>query len=130
MAGRPSKYNDDTVKKAKEYLEGIEKSDEAVPTVAGLSLALDVCRDTVYDWAGQEDKAEFSYIVKRLLAKQELMLASKGLEGDFNASMAKLMLSKHGYSEKQDVNLGNQGDQPFKTDTKITVEFVDASPDK
>ncbi len=37
-----------------------------------------------------------------ILARQKRTLINKGLTGVFNATIVKLMLSKHGYSEKVD----------------------------
>ena len=101
--GRPTKYNQAILDKAKDYVAIGYELEEPVPTIAGLSLWLNIARDTVYDWADQEDKAEFSYIVKRLMAKQEMKLSAGGIKGDFNASITKLLLTKHGYSDKKEL---------------------------
>jgi len=101
---RPTKYTTEMLNKAEKYLNEYSSLDEEIPTIAGLSLYLQVNRDTIYDWAKQEDKHEFSDILRKLMSKQEIRLASKGLNGDFNSVITKLMLTKHGYSDKQDVN--------------------------
>ena len=37
-----------------------------------------------------------------------MTLIAKGLKGEFNASITKLMLTKHGYTDKQDVTTGGK----------------------
>jgi len=105
-AGRPTSYTQELLDAAHAYVDGRYDDDpetgEPVPTVAGLSLYIGVSRDTVYDWIKQDDKVEFSDIVSRLMAKQEMGLLRGGIFGNFNASITKLALTKHGYTDKQD----------------------------
>jgi len=101
--GRPTDYNDAVLKKAMAYINGAYEKEqkEELPTVAGLSVYLGVSRETIYDWARQESKQEFSDIVAILQALQERMLVNKGLAGIYNSTIAKLLLSsKHGYAER------------------------------
>ena len=95
--GRPSKYDDETVGKVKEYMENHEG---AVPSIAGLALFLEVGKSTIYDWSNDPEKSQFSDMLAQVLVKQEDMLLSGGLLGDMNPTIAKLMLTKHGYSDK------------------------------
>ena len=103
-AGRPTKYNDEILEKAREYIKNFADYDDVIPQIAGLSIHLGITRATVYDWAKQEDKKEFSDIVQGLLASQEKTLVNKGLDGKFNPNITKLILTKHDYSEKQDIH--------------------------
>ena len=57
----------------------------------------------MYAW--EKEHKEFSYILADIKAKQEKVLISKGLSGDFNSAITKLVLGKHGYHDKQDVGL-------------------------
>ncbi|MBG6243092.1 MAG: hypothetical protein EKE20_15280 [Candidatus Symbiopectobacterium sp. Dall1.0] len=99
--GRPSELAQ-SLEKAKAYLLGdYEKLGDVVPSIAGLACYLAVSRSSVYDWARQSN--EFLYIVEGILALQENRLINKGLQGDFNSTIAKLMLTKHGYSDKQEL---------------------------
>ena len=102
--GRPTKYNDEILEKARDYIANFADYGDVIPQIAGLSMHLDIARETVYDWAKQEDKREFSDIVRRLLSEQERTLMNKGLGGEFNPNITKLALSKHGYAEKQDIH--------------------------
>ena len=111
VMGRPSIYSEELLAKAIEYCNSFNEIDpedmEVLPSIAGLALELNICRDTVYDWIKQPDKAEFSYIAKQLLATQEVSLVNNGLTGRFNPSVTKMMLGKHGYSDKMDTTVAN-----------------------
>ena len=100
---RPSDYSEEVLEKAREYLDDYESHDHAIPSVAGLAKVLGKHRDTLYGWAEDENKAEFSYILRQIVSDQELVLLNKGLKGDFNSNICKLALGKHGYTDKQDI---------------------------
>ncbi len=99
-AGRPSKYNEEILVKAKEYVENHKDYGDVVPNVAGLCCELGINKVTAYDWAKQPSKLAFSNTLDELQQKQERLLLSGGLSGDNNASITKLMLCNHGYSDK------------------------------
>jgi len=101
--GRPTKYTDETLEIARDYLNNYEVTGDVIPQIAGLAVRLCVSRETIYDWAKQEDKQDFSDIVRDILSKQESVLMNKGLIGDFNSNICKLALGKHGYTDKQDL---------------------------
>ena len=106
--GRPSKYTPELLEKAAKYMVAYKKEGDLIPSVAGLSLYLDIARSTVYDWAEDSDKEEFSDILGRILSKQESLLLNNGLSGDFNAQITKLVLGKHGYKEKHDLEVAER----------------------
>ena len=101
-SGRPTKYTEEMVSKATDYIENYEAAGDVVPQIAGLAIYCGISRETVYDWAKQKDKAIFSDIVKKILAAQEKSLLNGGISGDFNPTITKLLLAKHGYADKQD----------------------------
>lgn len=119
--GRPTKYNKEILEKAIAYLDGGYEALEPVPTIAGLSLQLNIARETVYDWAKQDEKGDFSDIVSNLMAKQEMGLMAGGIRGEFNASITKLALTKHGYSDKQEMT-GKGGKDLMPTSISIIHE--------
>jgi len=107
MAGRPTDYTPEILDKAKLYLrwcvdEVISENRIKVnlPSIEWLSVHLGINRDTIYQWENEEGKEEFSDIVWEIRAEQAKRLLNNGLSWAYNASIAKLMLTKHGYSEK------------------------------
>lgn len=108
--GRPTKYNQELVDRAQAYVDDFTPDaknplGEVVPTIAGLACVLKISRETIYDWSKCAEKRRFSDIVGEIMVKQEKMLFRGGLNGDYNASITKLALTKHGYSDKQTTDL-------------------------
>lgn len=127
---RPTKYSDEICRKAKLYVEGgYSDCGDAVPQIAGLAFELGISRDTVYEWCREEDKREFSDIVANCMSAQERKLVNGALLGDLNPTISKLLLAKHGHSERVQNEISNPEGQSFKTDGKWTVEFVNATPE-
>lgn len=100
--GRPTKLTDELISKAEMYLTDYPSNGDIVPTVAGLSIYLDIAKSSIYKY--RDESARFSDTLERIESLQESKLVNGGLLGDFNATIAKLMLSNHGYSEKQVVD--------------------------
>ena len=123
-AGRPTKLTPEVIAKAKEYIASGYEADELVPTIAGLALYIDVRRSTVYEWA--KDNEEFSDIVEKVMGSQEKGLLKGALGGDYNSSIAKLMLTKHGYSDKQETELTGANGGPAVILERV---FVDPAKD-
>ena len=97
---------------AHDYVDGAWQSEnDVVPMIVGLALHCHISKDTVYEWMKDPAKVEFSDIAKRVEQMQEKFLAAGGLSNVFNASITKLLLSKHGYSDKQDVDHTTNGDK-------------------
>lgn len=95
---RPQEYNQSYTDKAKEYLDTIGKN---LPSIEGLAVFLEIHRSTVYDWKSKFP--EFSDILEKLLAVQADSLMNNGLNGKWNSTISKLILTKHGYSDKQEI---------------------------
>ena len=102
--GRPTKYTETTVDEALHYIETFEDDDDdVVPTYEGLSLRLGVCVATIENWGNQHKP--FLGALKALKGKQKKILINMGLTGDFNSTIAKLILSSnHGINEKTEVD--------------------------
>ena len=107
--GRPTKLTAELIEKTTNYI-----TQTAFPTFEGLSLHLDVSRTSLYKWMEEDD--EFSYIASKLMSKQGQDLMIKGLKGEYNASIAKLLLTKHGYSDKQEIEQNLTGNVTFLND--------------
>lgn len=129
--GRPTKYNRAILDTTQDYITNYENYGDVLPQVAGLAQVLDVTRETVIQWCNDESKPEFSYMVSKILSAQERKLLNGGLESRYNSSVTKLLLTKHGYSEKQD----NQGvtvnivlnDKPMSVDVTDNTLTIDST---
>ena len=116
MAGRPTDYTEKITTRAQKYLDGCvdsieeyhktrgEKSDSyerivrvKIPTIEGLASYLKISKDTVYAW--EKIHKEFSYVIDDLRSTQADRLINNGMSGDYNPTIAKVLLTKHGYRE-------------------------------
>lgn len=105
---RPTDYTPAILEKAERYISGgWEECGDKVPTVVGLASEIGIARSTCYAWAKDDDKVEFSDILMRVEEIQERALVNGGLGGDFNPAITKMMMTKHGYSDKQEVDLSS-----------------------
>lgn len=114
---RPTEYNEDVLTKAQAYLSEcvdepyqLIKSDGdkttsfenkikvKLPTIEGLAVYIKVHRDTIYQW--EKEHPKFSDILGELRHRQAEALINNGLSGDYNSTIAKVLLSKHGYKEE------------------------------
>ena len=117
--GRPTKYNEEILTRTKEYIDDCEdveadresdiKASVNLPTIEGLAYHIKVNKDTIYEW--RKEHEEFSELIEDLLAKQAKHLVNKGLAGTYNPTIAKVLLTKHGYREGLD-NTTNNKDLP------------------
>ena len=102
--GRPSELTPEVFECAWAYLRGGYKNvPTLVPSVAGLAFVLGKSRECMYEWARQNN--EFSDILNGIAVVQEMLLINGGLSGDFNSAITKMMMTKHGYSDKIESNL-------------------------
>lgn len=107
-AGRPTKYTAELLEAAWAYANGKwADAGDKVPTVVGLALDIGIDKATCYAWAKEDGKEEFSDILKKVEGTQERKLANGGLEGIFNPAITKMMMTKHGYSDSQKVDLSS-----------------------
>jgi hypothetical protein len=121
--GRPSLYSPEMVARAAEYVENPKLWRFGVPQKAELANLLGVARSTVDDWAANPANEEFSYMVERLMATQEAMCVGLGLFKQMDSSMARFILSKHGYSANSSVALENKDGKPIKSSIEITPDM-------
>jgi len=140
---RPTIYSEEILEKTKQYIEdcnsdyvtvkrpyidneGKEKEKVEIkyevnlPTIEGLAYELGIHKDTVYAW--RKEKEEFSYLIERLLSKQAKQLVNKGLSGDYNSTIAKVILTKHGYREGTDVTTNDKDLNLINPESKEVVE--------
>lgn len=112
-AGRPSEYTPEIVKKAWAYANGgWQEAGDPVPSVAGLACEINLSRETLRLWAKSEDN-EFFGILNKIAQEQERNLVRGGLGGEFNAAITKMMMTKHGYSDKIENEVSGPGGGPI-----------------
>lgn len=120
-SGRLTDYGPAIIEKATKYLNKLPKG-EVIHSIEGLSVYLKIARSTIYEWIKHEDKVAFSDIVAEILSKQGQTLINRGLTGRFNASITKVILTKHGYREGIE-HSGNEGG-PVKIDVSQMLKKV------
>jgi len=124
--GRPSKLTDDLITEAEKYVAGgYMENAEVIPTIEGLAVKLSVARSSIYKW--RDESEQFSDILEGLMAKQAKNLFNSGLTGDFNSTITKLILTKHGYSDKLEQD-HTSSDGSLKP-TRIILEGVTTASD-
>lgn len=133
--GEKYKYTPEIVEKAREYLENWENiADNAIPTMAGLATYLDINRDTLYEWEKQgkekEEKREMTDICARARQIQEQVLISKGLTKKYDNSLTKLLLTRHGYSDRQEVDHRSGDGSMSPTKIEIVAPSEDEKGEK
>ncbi len=119
--GRPTKYSEEVLEQAREYIASCVdkvtkyqvgedkdgnptygfKCEVRMPTAEGLASHLGVSRKTLYNWADKNE--EFLHILEAINQEQVKRLIDKGLSGDYNSTIAKLVLARHGYKDESRV---------------------------
>jgi hypothetical protein len=122
--GRPTKYNESILEKAKAYLDALPE-DEVIHSIEGLADFLDIDRSTIYDWASQDDKEDFSYIVNKLLIKQGKSLINNTLNKKFEPRTANMILGKHGYTIKTESDVTSKVELKIDSMKELTNEELE-----
>ncbi len=108
------------IKKLQDY---IANCPDTVPSLAGFGLVVGVTSKTLHEWKSWEISeldqekyprfAEFRYMLERLNQHQEQCALNAGATSDWSPVIAKLVLAKHGYTDKVSVehDLSDQAKQ-------------------
>lgn len=133
--GRHSLLTEEMLGKASGYLatcqDHFSKDSKEVnlPSIEGLAVFLKVGTKTIYNWRDQETDlgVRFLHIVNEVMSNQALRLINNGLSERYNNSIAKLILTKHGYRDesKQEV----EGSLPFNIIIKKQDDSQSSSAD-
>jgi hypothetical protein len=122
--GRPDEFKKEYIEKVDEYLEtqqdeefdivkssgkGGETYERKIkvrlPTVEGFALFLDVSKRVLYDW--EKKHPSFLHALNKIRTEQKKRLVNMGLSGDYNPTIAKLILSSnHDMREGSDITTG------------------------
>lgn len=119
---RPTKYNEEILKKTNDYLMKSITETDTHPTIIELSLILGVDDDTIVEWC--KIYKEFSASIKAIKKLQEQRLQFNGLNGKFNNTMSIFLLKcNHGYIEtsRQEIT-GRDGEPLSGFNIKINKE--------
>lgn len=141
--GRPTEFSEDIVSKAVSYLDdcedelrsfvsmqgdGYTKYEERlvvkIPTIEGLARYLKIHRSTLYEW--KKTHIQFSDIIEELQQKQAERLLANGLSGTYNSTIAKVLLTKHGYTDKTEVDQKTTIEDKRKDLSKLSNDDIDA----
>ncbi len=108
MLGRPEEYKPEYIIEVEKYL--LLKKDEFenkklkvnLPTIEGFAVFIDVSKKSLYNWEDQHP--EFIHSLDKIRTEQKERLINYGLSGDYNSTIAKLVLSaNHGMREGTDI---------------------------
>jgi hypothetical protein len=106
-SGRPVEFTDELQEQAWAYIDEYKtKHGHEFPSVVGLCAVINRGKSTIYDWAARDDN-QFSDILAAIKERGELVLLNGSLRGDLNSNIAKLVLGKHGYHERQEVDVND-----------------------
>ena len=111
--GRPSLYSDEILRMAKDYLSCFmgEGSDiklcppQVIPTAVGLCAYINIGTSTINVWDKDEEKLEFRAVLDRIKQIQHVIALNGGITGVYSAPIVKLLLTKHGYSDKSEQDI-------------------------
>lgn len=110
---RPTKYTEECLSRCAEYLEVWAETGDVVPSQAGLATFLGISISCLENWATHEDKQVFLGVLDKIESMQRGLLVNRGLAGDFNSTIAKLILTKHGFSDKAETALTGKDGGPI-----------------
>jgi hypothetical protein len=111
--GRPSLYSEDVLEMAKDYL-GCFMGDsssiklvpaQVIPTAVGLCAYINIGTSTIDVWSKDEKKPEFRAVLDRIKQIQHVIALNGGMTGVYSAPIVKLLLTKHGYSDKSEQDI-------------------------
>lgn len=132
---RPTKYEGQkTIDKANEYIDKcvdeyksltdgsrvVYRMKVDLPKAEGLALHLEVRRETLYEWASKYP--EFSNILERINQIQANTVINESLAGNYNSTIAKLLLGKHGYKELSGLELEG-GEKPIRIEAGVQASI-------
>jgi hypothetical protein len=97
--GRPTKYDKAMVKHVVDYANGgYIACGDAIPSRAGIACEMQVSLNSLKNW--EREYPEFLSALAHLDAMQHRVTLSGGISNAMNATICKLVLANHGYSDK------------------------------
>jgi hypothetical protein len=122
-AGRPSSYTKDMADRLRAYTaSGYEANGDVIPTVEGGCLEIGISKSMAYRY--RDEHPEFRDALEELMQKQGRSLINKGLSGDYNSTIAKLLLHGHGYNDRQETEVSGPNGGPIQV-SRIELVAID-----
>jgi hypothetical protein len=103
--GPATKYCPELLQAGEDYLENWKELGDAIPQLASLSLYVGASVESMNNWRKHPDKAEFNDLCHRILMAQQQELINRGLTKDHDASLTKLLLRKHGFTDGKEIDV-------------------------
>lgn len=139
--GRPTKYHPKYCQSVVEYLkkqqdedimalkQSTEKGDVfenklkvKLPTLEDFATFINVTQSTIYEW--KNNHPEFSEACDKILREQKQRLIDKSLAGQYNAAIAKLILSaNHNMRERTETDVTTNGKEITNTPPAIIINM-------
>jgi hypothetical protein len=113
--GRPSKYTAEMQAQADSYVFNWHETDK-IPSRVGLCCFIGIDKSTSYEW--EQSYPQFSDTLRKVDTLQEQVGLNKGITGEFNSTITKLVLANHGYSERQSLD-------HISTDGSMTPKVIE-----
>ena len=133
------RVTDKHITMARHYLRyhATKKYGDVVPSQVGLACALSVNRSSLTNCQlfppkakdstpGAKLKRALRSIMEQIQVRQHKLLLTGGLGGTMNSNIVKLMLGKHGYSEKKEQQITGKDAGPVIIDNNWTIHVVKA----
>lgn len=123
--GRPTKYNDELQAQADDYVYRLEELGHVVPSRVGLCCFLGIDKTTSYEW--EKIHPEFSNTLRNVETLQEHLTLNGGLANKLNSTIVKLVLSNHGYSDRNAID-HTSSDKSMSPSGKSLDDFYNDVP--
>ncbi|MCJ1694645.1 DNA-packaging protein [Rathayibacter caricis] len=106
---RPTKLTEELVERAEKYIGEMARFE--LPSHVGLAIYLDVAESSLYLWRDVDSDLgrQFSETLANIKTFQHYQALNKGLNGEWNSTIVKLVLANHGYVEKRETDLTTKG---------------------
>ena len=78
---------------------------QVIPTAVGLCAYINIGTSTIHVWDKDEEKVEFRAVLDKIKQVQHVIALNGGMTGVYSAPIVKLLLTKHGYSDKSEQDI-------------------------
>ena len=117
-SGRPTKYTPDMIDRLEGYMRNCQ---DDLPSKAGFAIFVGVHVNTMDNWGRKYP--EFLWALERLHTLQHAELLDKGLAGEYNSTICKLLLiNNHGYGKRRDTTSRDTPIEPKVVSFRYALE--------